>query len=222
MAEDTPEGWYPDPGHAGYERRWLGKHWSETRQVGTTAPPPSPPPATKPVPADRSRPTGPTTKAGRATRAGRRDRAAGADKAAHADRRDAQTGNEHRNAQPGPERLDVAGAHPCHRDAHHRVRSRRHRGAFRQPKLGPVSAPPVSVTTPALFGGSEDLPSTVIGKPVLIAGFGGDWARVTVVKKLTTRPRPPTRSRVQTPENAWSPSRSTSSTPGPPPWMTTP
>jgi hypothetical protein len=57
-------------------------------------------------------------------------------------------------------------------------------GHFANHNSGPVSAPPVNVTTPAIFGGSEVLPSTVIGKPVLIAGFGGDRARVTVVRLI--------------------------------------
>jgi hypothetical protein len=57
-------------------------------------------------------------------------------------------------------------------------------GHFANHNSGPVPAPPVNVTTPAIFAGPEALPSTVIGKPVLIAGFGGDRARVTVVKLI--------------------------------------
>jgi hypothetical protein len=46
------------------------------------------------------------------------------------------------------------------------------------------SGPPVSISVPPILPGPEVLPSTVIGKPVLIAGFGGDRARVTVVKLI--------------------------------------
>jgi hypothetical protein len=57
-------------------------------------------------------------------------------------------------------------------------------GHFANDNSGSVSARPVKVTIPPIFGGSEALPSTVIGKPVLIAGFGGDRARVVVVKLI--------------------------------------
>jgi hypothetical protein len=49
---------------------------------------------------------------------------------------------------------------------------------------GSVSVKPVNVPTSTAFGSSQALPSTVVGKPVLVAGFGVDRARVTVVKVI--------------------------------------
>jgi hypothetical protein len=49
---------------------------------------------------------------------------------------------------------------------------------------GPVTVKPVDVRLPTGFASPKALPSTAIGTTVLIAGFGGDRARVTVVKVI--------------------------------------
>jgi hypothetical protein len=159
VAEDTPEGWYPDPGHAGYERRWLGKHWSQTRQVGTIAPPP----ATEAGPA----PPGAATEAGPALTAGTPAQATSADMLSRAPR-----GWILRMLIFAVGALVIAFVVAAIV------------GHLANDNSSAVSVPPVNVTTPSIFGVSKALPSTVIGKPVLIAGFGGDRARVIVVKLI--------------------------------------